>query len=145
LREALLESADEVFEVFERQVGVQAAYDVELGHGLGVSTGGRLKRFFERHGVAAGRVFTAAKGAQAAGGDADVRGIDVVGQPADAKNVWRAVERDAVVEAEAFAAEDFVGNGREPLVVKCGGGRSGRDGLLCDAYWRICERCHHFR
>ena len=79
---------------------------------------------FERHGVGAGRVFFAAEGAQAAGGDTDIRGIDVaidvevgviavqtfanvVGHPSDGENVAGAVEREAVFGGEAFAGKDF--------------------------------------
>ena len=70
----------------------------------------------------------AAKGAKLAVRDADVGGIDVaidvvigdvavalfadvVGQPADGKQIGRLVERDAVVKGEALAREDFVGDG----------------------------------
>jgi hypothetical protein len=67
----------------------------------------------------AGRVLLAAEGAQAARGDANVGVVDVpvdvevgdvavhalahvIGQPADRQNVAGAVERNAVVEAEAL-------------------------------------------
>ena len=77
LREALLEAADEVEEILKRQIGMQSADDVKLGDRFGVSGGGRLPRFFERHGVGAGRVLLAAEGAETAGGYTDVGWIDV--------------------------------------------------------------------
>ncbi len=56
---------------------MQAADDVKLGDGFGVSGGCGFEGFFERHGVGAGRVLLAAKGTETAGGHAYVRRIDV--------------------------------------------------------------------
>jgi hypothetical protein len=41
---------------------------------------------------------------------------NVVGEPADGKEVGRTVELDAVVESEALTRQDFVGDGLEALV-----------------------------
>ena len=100
LREAFFQAGDEIDVVLERQVGMQAADDVKLGDGFGVTGAGRGPDFLQRHGVRAGNVFLAAEGAQAASGHADVRVVDVaidvevgevavhplahmIGQPAD--------------------------------------------------------------
>ena len=58
--------------VLKRQVRMQSADDVELGDRLAIAGSGGLESLFERHGVGAGRVLLAAKGAQAAGRDADI-------------------------------------------------------------------------
>ena len=106
LGKALLQAADQVEEVFERQVGMQAADDVELGDCFGVAGGRRLPGLFESHGVAGRVALLAAKGAELAGRHADVGGVDVaidvevghvavhplahvVGQPADGQHVGR--------------------------------------------------------
>jgi len=113
LRKALLQAADEVFEIFERQIRMQTANYVKFGNRLGVAAGRRLERFFQRHGVGAGRVLLAAEGAETAGGNADIRGVDVavdvevrhvavhslpnvIRQPADGENIRRAIKLDAV-------------------------------------------------
>ena len=113
LGEADLQALDQVEEVLERQVRMQTADDVELGHGFAVALAGRLPRLLERHGVGSAVALLLAKGAQAAARHADVGGIDVaidveegqvavqalanqVGKPADGQHVRRAVERNAV-------------------------------------------------
>ncbi len=95
---------DEIEEEFERQIGVQAADDVEFGDGFGVAGGRGLPRLFEGHGVAGGVALFAAEGAELAGRDAHVGGVDVaidvevghvavqplahvVGQPAYGQNI----------------------------------------------------------
>jgi hypothetical protein len=109
----------------KRKIGMEAAYNVELGNGLRVPGGGGFESFFERHGVGAGRVFFAAEGTEAAGRDADVRRIDVavdveirlvamqalahvVRKPADGEDVAGAVEGECVSFVEALADKDFV-------------------------------------
>src|ERR1039458_2119986 len=77
LGKALLESGAEIEEILKRKVGMQSANDVELRDGLAVSGGSSFESLIERHGVGAGRIFLAAKGAEAASGDAHVGGIDV--------------------------------------------------------------------
>ena len=77
LREALLQTGAEIKEVLERQVGMKAADDVELRNGLGIAGSGRLKGFFERHGVGAGGIFLSTKRTQPASSHTHIRGIDV--------------------------------------------------------------------
>src|ERR1700674_1834495 len=77
LREALLEAGNQVEKVLKRQIGMQTADDVELRNRFAVARGSRLKRFLEGHGVGAGRVLLPAEGAEAAGGHANIRRIDV--------------------------------------------------------------------
>ena len=124
----------EIEKILERQIGMQAADDVELGDRFGVSGGRGLESLFERHGVGAGRVLLASEGAEAAGRNADVGGIDVpvdvevglvavhalahvVGQPADGEDVAGTVEREAILLVEAFAGKHFFFNGGEARVV----------------------------
>ena len=135
LRKALLQAGAEIEEILKRQVGMQSADDVKFGDRLGVSGSRGFERLFERHGVGAGRVFLAAEGAQAAGGHANVRRIDVavdveirlvavhalahgVGHPAHGENVAGAVEGERVVGVQALAGEDFVVNRRQARVVR---------------------------
>ena len=120
LRKALLQAGAEIEKILKRQVGMQSADDVKLGDGLAVSGSRGFEGLFERHGVGAGRIFLAAKGAQAASGDANIGGIDmaidveislvamhaladVVRHPADGKNVAGAVESEGVGLVQALA------------------------------------------
>src|SRR6476660_1591244 len=113
---------------------MQAADNVELGHGFTVAGSCRLERLFKRHRVGAGRVFLSAKGAQTAGGDADVRRIDVavyvevslvampafahvIGQPADSKDVPGLVKHQRIAGAEAFAGQHLRVNSEKARVV----------------------------
>ena len=113
---------------------MQATDDVELGYRLGVSRSGGLEGLFERHGVSAGRIFLAAKGAQAAGGYANIRGIDVaidvevgvvamqalahlIGQPSHRQDVPGLVEHRPIVGAQALARKDFVADRQQARVV----------------------------
>ena len=113
---------------------MQAADDVKLGDRFRVAGGRRLKGLFQRHGVGAGRIFLASERAQAAGGDADVRRIDVavdvevrgvavhplahpVGQPADGENVAGAVKGESVGLVQALSGQDFVLDRMETGVV----------------------------
>ncbi len=113
---------------------MQSADDVKFGDGLGVTGSRGLEGLFERHGVGAGRVFLAAEGAQAAGGHADIRRIDMavdveislvavhalaheVGHPAHGENVAGAVEGEGVVGAEALAGHDFSVDRRQARIV----------------------------
>jgi hypothetical protein len=118
---------------------------VKFGDGLGVSGGGGFESFFKRHGVSAGRVFLAAEGTEAAGGDTDVGRIDVaidvevrlvpvealadvIGEPADGEDVAGAVERKGVSGIEALAGEDLVMDRVKARVV--GLERVGHAGLM---------------
>jgi hypothetical protein len=104
LRKALLEAGDEIEEVFEGQVGMQAADDVKLGDGFGVAGSRSLERLFERHGVAGRGRPSCGRRRTAAGRHADIGGVDVavdvevghvavqalahvIGQPADGEKV----------------------------------------------------------
>src|SRR6266481_10074644 len=106
---------------------MQTADNVKFGYGFRVSGGGGLKSLFQRHSVSAGRVFLASKGAEAARGHADIRGIEVaveievrhiavhalahmVRQPAHGENVRRAIERDRIVQTQPFAGKDLFGD-----------------------------------
>ena len=67
----------EIEEKLKRQIGVQAADNVKLRDGFGIAGRGGFPCFFESHGVAGGVAFFAAEGAELAGGDAHVGGVDV--------------------------------------------------------------------
>jgi hypothetical protein len=53
LRKTLLESGAEIEEISKRQVRMQSADNVELGHRLAVSGCGSFESFVERHGIGA--------------------------------------------------------------------------------------------
>ena len=131
---SLLEAAHQVEEVFERQIGMQAADDVELRHRLVIAGGGSGPRFVERHGVCAGIVLLASEGAQTAcrythicridvAVDVEVRDVAMhrfahpVGQPADGENIRAAVKRQAIVKAQALPGKNLLCNGAQLLVV----------------------------
>ena len=124
---------------------MQAANDVELGHSFRVAGSSGFIGFFQGHGVCAGSVLLASEGTEAAGGHADIGGVDmavhieighvamealaqVVGEPANGEDVPGAVERDRIFKAQAFAGKNLVCNGLEARVVslKPVPGRSGR-------------------
>src|SRR5467141_479099 len=88
---------------------------------------GALVNLFERKRICAGRVGIAPKGAQLAMRDAYVGRIDVaidvektgiaitlladgIREPAEGEQVGGAIEREAVVKAQALASEDLVRN-----------------------------------
>src|SRR5208337_3023843 len=138
LRKALFQAGTEIEEILERQVGMKPANDVEFRDRLGVSASGSCEGFFERHGVGAGRVLLAAKRTEAAGGDADVRGIDVavyveirlvavealahgIRYPADCENVARAIKSQSVVSIEPHSSHDLVMDGREARIIRLKG------------------------
>src|SRR5260370_42112275 len=82
LRKTLLQAGTQVQEVLKWQVRMQSADNVEFCDCLGISRGSGFESLFQRHGVGAGRILLAAKGAEAARGDAHVGGIDM------ADDVW---------------------------------------------------------
>ena len=107
---------------------MQAADHVKFGGAFADALFGALPDLFEREGVGAGRVGVAAEGAELAMRHADVGRIDVpvdvevadvavallanvIGEPAEREQVGRAIERDAVVEAEPLAGHHFGGDG----------------------------------
>jgi hypothetical protein len=133
LREALLQAADQVEVIFERQVGMKSADDVKLRGALGNTLRRPLINFIERICVRAWRIRRAAKRAQLAVRHADVRRIDVpvdvevadvavlffadvVRQPAHRQQVVRLIEREAVFGGQAFAGQYSLRNGFEPRV-----------------------------
>src|SRR5579863_3385766 len=95
---------------------------------------GALPDLFEGKSVSAGRLRTAAEGAEFAMRHANVGGIDVpidvevadvavalfagvIRQPAQGQQVGRAIKSDAVFKAEPFAGKDFCGDGFEARIV----------------------------
>src|SRR5579864_158390 len=134
LRETLLEAGNQVEEVLKRQIGMQAADDVELRDRFAVAGGGRLEGFLECHGVSARRVFFPPESAEAACGHANIRRIDVaiyveeslvamhaltnrIRQPTDRQDVRGTVEGERVVGIQALLNQDFVSDGIKPGVV----------------------------
>ena len=132
---ALLQTAHQVEEVFERQIGMQAADNVELGDCLVIAGRRSGPGFLERHRVCAGIVLLAAEGAQPARRDAHVGRIDVpvhievrdvavqrfahpVGQPAHRENILAAIERQPIFKAQALPGEDFLRNGAKLRVMR---------------------------
>jgi len=135
LRKPLFEARAEIEEILKWQVGMQPADNVEFGNCLTVSRGGCFKGFVERHGVGAGRIFLAAEGAEAAGCDANVSGIDVaihveirfvavyalagvIGHPAYGEDIAGAVESESVVRIKALTGQHFGVNRRKTRVVR---------------------------
>ncbi len=133
-RAALLESAHQVEEILERQIGVQAADQMELRGAFAGALFGALVNFFEREGVSTRSVRVAAKRAQPAMGHADVGRIDVpvdvviahvpvaffadgIRQPAHGQQARRAIERDSIVEAQPLSGKNLIGNGLQLRVV----------------------------
>ncbi len=130
---ALLQSTDEFQEIVERQIGMQAADDVEFGGAFADPLCRAFVNFFEREGVSPGSPGIAAKRAKLAMGHADVGGIDVainvvvgdiamalfsniVGEPTDGEKVGRAIQRHAIVEGQALAGEHLVRDGLQGSV-----------------------------
>ena len=114
LREALLEAGNQVEEILKWQIGMQPADDMELRDRFAVTRGSGFEGFIERHGVGAGSILLASEGAEAAGGHANIRRIDVaidvevglvamhalthgICQPADGKDIGRTIERECIV------------------------------------------------
>jgi hypothetical protein len=113
---------------------MQPADDVKFRGALAHTLRGALVNLFERVGVRPGSIGIAAKSAQLAMRDADIRGInvavdvvigdvavalfaDVIRQPADGEQVGRAEQGDAVVKGEAFAGQHLVGDGLQVCVL----------------------------
>jgi len=134
LGETHFQAADKIEKIFEGQIGMEAADDVELGDGFGVAGGCRFPGFFEGHGVPSGIAFGAAEGAEAAVGYTDVGGVDVaidvevgdvavqafadmIGEPAHGQHIACAVECETVFKAQALFGEDFFSNGNDVRIV----------------------------
>src|SRR5690349_14042703 len=133
-RESFFESGDEIQEVLEREVRMQSANNMELGHCFGISRRCRLPGFFERHGVSALGVLLASEGAKATGGNTNIGGIDVaihvkergvaphafsdvIGEPSNGENVRRAIQSQAVREAESLLRYHFFSDPSKPSLV----------------------------
>lgn len=134
LRKALLEAGDKIEKVLERQVGMQAADNVKLGHSFAVSGCCSLKGLFEGHGIRTGRVLLAPEGAQTTGRNADVGGIDVaidievsaiavhpftavICEPAESQDIGSSVESERVFRAQSLLREHLLVDGSESRVV----------------------------
>src|SRR6267142_2397078 len=114
---------------------MQAADNVELGDSFRVAGCGCLPSFFQCHGVGAGLIFLTAKCAEATGGHADIRGIDMpidveiadvavllfanmVCEPADGQEVARAKQGKTVVKVQTLASHNFGSDRLEGAVVR---------------------------
>jgi hypothetical protein len=134
-RVALFQAAQHLAVPIEGELGMEAADDVELGNGFGVTVARLLPNLFERHGVRVGIANAFAEGAELATGDADVGGVDVavdveegllavealadeVRHPAYRQDVGRAVERQAVLSVQALAGFDLFTNRIEVGILK---------------------------
>src|SRR5580704_10019149 len=119
LREALLQAGNQVEKILKWQIGMQAADDVELRNRFAVAGGGRLEGFLEGHRISTGRILLPAKSAEAAGGNTNIRGIDVaidveirlvamhalthgIRQPAHSEDISGAVERERIIGTQTF-------------------------------------------
>src|SRR5712671_5624565 len=124
---ALLQSANQLQEIIERQIRMQAADDVEL---CGAFTNALLRtliNFLQRKCVSARSARIAAKRAQLAVRYANISGIDVpvdvevsdipmallanvIRQPANRQQIRRPVKCDAVLGRETFLGKHLVRN-----------------------------------
>ena len=137
LGEALFQTANQLQIIFEGQIGMQAADDVEFRGAFGNSLGGALPNFVERKSVSAGGVGLPSKGAQFAMCHADIGGIDVaidieigdvsvalfadiICEPANAEQVVRLIEGETVVRGETFASENFLRDRIEARILERG-------------------------
>ena len=94
----------------KRQIGMEAADNVEFRYRLAVSGSGSFECFIQGHGIGAGGIFLAPECAQTARRNANIRRIDVaiyveislvpvdsfanvIGEPADRKNIACTIER----------------------------------------------------
>src|SRR5207302_6490120 len=77
LRKTLFQARAEVQEILKWQVGMQPADNVKLRNRLRVPRGRGFKRFFQRHGVSARRIFLPPKSAEPASGHANIRWVDM--------------------------------------------------------------------
>ena len=113
---------------------MQAADHMEFRRAFAHALFRALVDFLERERVRAGRIGVAAKSAQLAVRDADIRGIDVaihveeagvavqlfahvIGEPAGGQQVRGTIQSDAVFGGQALAGENFVRDGLQLRVV----------------------------
>src|SRR5882762_1542942 len=133
---ALLQPADHLQEIFERQIRVQAAHDVEFQRAFARALFGAGINLFQGEVVRTRRAGVAAKGAELAMSDTYVRRIDVpvdieishvavlffthvIRQPANGQQVRRAVQRDAIIDRKPLPGKNFAGNRLQPLIGDC--------------------------
>src|SRR5215470_8210489 len=98
---------------------MQSSHDVELRYRFRIARSRRLPSFFKRHRVSTVSVFLASKCTQPTCCNANIRRIDVaiyieergvapellpdvIGKPSDGQNVWRAIQRESIFEAQPF-------------------------------------------
>ena len=127
----VLDPADEVDVIVERQLVVQAADDVQLGRPPVVGRLGPLEDLGAVHDVGALVVEVGPEGAEVALVDADVGRVDVrvdvvvaevavvpladqVGHRADREQVVRRLQRQAVLEAQPLPRLDLLPDRRQP-------------------------------
>ena len=113
---------------------MQPADNVEFGYCLGISRGRGFKRFFQRHGVSARRIFLPPKSAEPASGHANIRWVDMavdvkvclvtvhalahgVGHPAYGEDVAATVKRQRVVDVEPLAGQYLVADRLQPGII----------------------------
>ena len=111
LRKSLFQAGDQIKKILKRQIGMQPADDVKLGDRFAVARCGGFEYFFECHGVGTRSIRFSTESAEAAGGHAHVRGIDVsvdvevgliamhafahvIGKPTHGKNVAALIKRE---------------------------------------------------
>ena len=124
---ALLQSANQIQKIFERQIGMQSANEMKFRGARANALFGALPDFIQRVGVCAGRIGIAAESAEPAMRHANIRGIDVaidvvianvamlffankIRQPANGEEIGRAIESDAIGHVETRAGENFFGD-----------------------------------
>src|ERR1700739_2008053 len=133
-RTAGFQPSNQVEKIVEREIGVQAADQMKFRGAFTQTLFGALPDFFQGKCVGAGSVRAAAESAELAMRHADVRWVDVpvnvevanvavalfadvVRQPAQGQQIGRAINGDAVLEAEPFAGQNFGGDGFEARIV----------------------------
>ncbi len=158
---ALFQTSDELEKVVKGQIRVQPADDMKLRGALAHALLRSPVNLLERVRVRAGRIRVAAKGAQLAMGNADVRGIDVavhvvvgdvavtlfahvIRQPADTQQVRRTVERDAVFHRETHAGEHFLRNRLESFIGKRQFSHGASTHLLFHDSYILCRNAGNF-
>ncbi len=132
-RAALLQPANHLQKIFKRQIRVQAAHDVKFQRPFARALFGAGVNFFQGEVIRSRRAGIPSKRAELAMGDTNVGRIDVpidveigdvpvfllahaICQPTNRQQVRRAVQPDAVVNAQALACQHFLGNRVQPLV-----------------------------
>src|ERR1700728_2009274 len=134
LRKALFQAGTEIEEILKWKIGMQATDDVKFSHRLTVARRRRFEGLLKRHGVGARRIFLSPERAEATGGDAYIRGIDVaihvevglvamhaladmVRHPAHGQHIAGAVQCEGIGGIETLAGSHFVMNRLQPQIV----------------------------